>query len=115
MRLCFLYSRSLVANCADPFSAVGRSFGRRVFATSFTDSLSARLAQGASIDDSTESGATSSTTPSVVVSSMVGWMWIQSAKSSSASRCDSYLLLLLLLLSGRLEGAFLSKKLQLRF
>lgn len=97
------YLRCFKADSAHPVGlvAVGRSFGRRRrrcrrLATSFADSLTTRLAQGASIDDAAQSGATSG-------AATAGRLDVMIAQSGY-----------LLLDAGRLEGAFLSKKLQLR-
>lgn len=97
------YSRSLVTNGADPLGSVGRSSRRRVFATSFADPLSARLAQGASIDNTAESGTTTGTTSPVTA--LYDFHMFQAGSSRSY---------LLIRLSARLQGAFLSQKLQFR-
>lgn len=99
---CLDYSRLFVADGAHPVGAASGAFRQIIFATSLADALSARFAQGATIDDATETGATPGAAPAVVVSVSVVGRMIQ-----SGSRY-------LILSDGHLQGAFLSQKLQFR-
>ena len=99
-----LYSRCLVANAADPVGVAGGRGSRHVvLATSFANPLAAGLAQGAAIDDPTESGATASAAPSAAV--VLSMLLRRLVMIRTRRR---------LLIVRRLQGAFLPQKLQLR-